>query len=235
MRYKLFIKRLLLTMLICTTINYVKARPSHQKSLNISQPSFGIKLGVSFNRYNTRPPSTHKNIPSWQRFNIASGNILWIMGGLTGEYTFTYQFAAAIEIIYERKGYQKAQLKQYEESIALPILLKYYPKSIKKGVNLQLGIQPSLILSKKYFRLEKDNLKQTAIKEEDLDNDQRTRSFDLALIGSIEYTFKNGLKLGTSVSMGILDRYNTKGQGQAATTYSAGNQFYIGYNVAQWF
>ncbi|MHB9146929.1 MAG: porin family protein [Candidatus Amoebophilus sp.] len=230
MRYKLLINRLLLTMLICTTINYVKARPSH----NITQPSFGIKLGISFNRTNMSQ-NIQKSILNWQRINVSSGNIFWIMGGLTGEYPFTYQFAAAIEIIYERKGCQQLQLRRYEESIALPILLKYYPKSIKKGVNLQLGIQPSLILSKRYFRLEIDNLKQTEIKEENLENEEITRLFDLALIGGIEYTFKNGLKLGTRVSMGILDRYNVKGQDQVATTYSAGNQLYIGYNVAQWF
>jgi hypothetical protein len=235
MRYKLFINRLLLTLLIGTTINYVKAKPAN----SISQPYFGIKLGVSSNKTST-PYAMPPNSFSWQKSSLLSGSIIWVTGGLTGEYPISHHYAAALEIVYERKGYQNFPQKLYEESITLPILFKYYPKSIKKGISLHIGLQPSFILVRKYFTLGTDNLKQKQIKEEDLSVENvesfKMRTFDLALVGGIEYTFKNGLKLGTSMTMGILNRCTNKNSDKVNSyTYAIGNRVYIGYSVVKWF
>ncbi|MHB9146931.1 MAG: porin family protein [Candidatus Amoebophilus sp.] len=236
MRYRLLLSALLLSVFMHTNSTYAQTKPVS----NISEPSFGIKVGASFNRFN-QTSSAYEKVSSWQRGSMSSGNILWIMGGLTGEYPLSDQVAAAAEILYERKG---AYLLEYggekvkQESIVLPISIKYYPKFVSEGISLQVGIQPSFAFSTKHYNLtggEDTKVVEEEIKKEDLKEEDKVKTVDLALIGGIEYSFENGLKLGVTTTMGLFDRREKKEKDSKTHIKAAGTRVYMGYNLAKLF
>jgi len=229
MHYRLLLSALLLSVFMHTNSTYAQAN-------NISEPSFGIKAGASFNRFN-QTSSVYEKVSSWQRGSESFGNILWFIGGLTGEYPLSDQVAAAAEILYERKGiYQLGIGKVKQESIVLPISIKYYPKFVSEGVSLQVGIQPSFAFSTKYYNLtggiDKEVVEEE-IKKENVQEEKKIKTFDLALISGVEYSFENGLKLGATITMGLLERREKKGKDDKNHITAAGNRFYIGYNLAK--
>ncbi|ACE06701.1 hypothetical protein Aasi_1405 [Candidatus Amoebophilus asiaticus 5a2] len=234
MRYRLLLSTLLLSVFIHTNSTYAKIK----QVSNISEPSFGIKVGASFNRFNYTS-SKYNKVSHWQRGSGSSGNILWIMGGLTGEYPLSDQVAAAAEILYERKGsYAVGYIKIKQESIVLPISIKYYAKSVSEGISLQVGLQPSFVFSTKKYKLTEGidtKVVEEEIKKEDLREEDKIQTFDLALISGIEYSFANGLKLGATITMGLLEQYENKKKDDKWHIKAAGTRVYMGYNLAKLF
>jgi hypothetical protein len=233
MRYQLLLSTLVLSMFVHINSTYAQAN-------NTRESSFGIKIGSSFNGANT-VNSSYKKISSWQRTTISSGNILWFTGGLTGEYPLSDQVAAAVEVLYERKGIydpENLKIKIKQESIVLPISIKYYPKFVSEGISLQIGIQPSIAFSTKHYSLTGDKdtkVVEEEIKKEDLPEEAKIQTFDLALISGIEYSFENGLKLGATRSMGILEPRNKKEKDDTRRMKTSGYRLYVAYNLAKLF
>ncbi|OJW69342.1 MAG: hypothetical protein BGO68_02765 [Candidatus Amoebophilus sp. 36-38] len=225
-------------LLLSINTTYAKGRRTSSRD---GRPSFGVKVGGSFNRTHLGF-RRYEKISAWQQAGWSSGNILFITGGLTGEYPFSPQFAAAAEVSYEKKGEYSVLdgIKIQHETINLPISIKYYPENMGEGFSLQVGIQPSFIVSKKYYELEgdaKEEQKEVVIKEEDLTEslikNYKHKSFDLVLVGGLEYTFVTGLKIGITMSRGLLERRENKDMGDKSTLTSIGNQIYLGYNLAK--
>jgi hypothetical protein len=243
MRYKLSISTLLISTLLFTNNVYAKGRG---KNNGDGQPSFGIKVGGSLNRISVVDKKFEK-INLFQRQTIESGNILFVTAGLFGEYPIHEQFAIGAELSYERKGlYDAGFIKMQGETINLPISIKYYPENTGEGISLQAGIQPSFVFSKKYFKFtgeRKEEQKEEALTAEEITNFEKhfkIKSFDLAVISGIEYTFPTGLKIGFRMSRGILELLeeekkegNEDNRGPKETRNSAGNQAYVGYNLAK--
>ena len=170
-------------MVILLHVTTIYTKTTSDNSIN--QPSFGVKLGASFNRTNETLTNV-KNIHSWQRPSYSLGNILWVMGGLTGEYPLSDQVAATAEILYERKGaYIPEDKKLQQESIVLPISIKYYRSSLSERISLQVGIQPSFAFSTKKYELtggQDTEVLEKEIKEEGLSEEQRKKKKSKHLI-----------------------------------------------------
>lgn len=213
------------------------------------QLSFGPKIGLSFSRlhimYGGYPKVSIEKLS-----NASVGNIAWAVVGLTSEYPISSKFCVALEVLYERRGYYSLEdLRIQQESIVAPLSIKYYPKKMGNGISLHLGIAPIFAFSEKYYKLtggvneavEENQVTKDEVAQENTNSSQNTsfelEKFDLAAVGGIEYTFGNGMKLGCSISKGILerwkDRINTPRSSNKDTWLSAGNQLYILYNLAR--
>lgn len=238
MRNIILIKSLLVILLLHMNTNSIAINRKANNNF-----SLGLKTGASYNSmYKTG--KYYEKIHNWEHEKDIYGRILWFVGGLTGEYSFLQNFSAAAEVLYERKGaYITGAVKLQEETINLPLLIKYYPVATGVGLNVQLGLKPSFVFSKKYYSLTGDfKEKQTEeiIKEEDLTGwlaniCKKHKSFNLEVISGLEYKCVNGFNLGFTMSLGLIERRKDKDSSIKNIIRSIGKQFYIGYNFANLF
>lgn len=238
MRNTILIKSLLIILLLHINTNSIAITTKASNNF-----SWGLKAGTSYNSmYKTS--KYYEQIHNWEHEEDLYGRILWFIGGLTGEYSFLQHFSAAAEVLYERKGlYIPEWVKFQQETINLPVLIKYYPVATGVGLSLQWGLKPSFAFSKKYYGLTGNfNEKQTEkiIKEEDLTDwlaniCKQHKTFNLELISGLEYKFVNGFNLGFTMSLGLIERRDNKDSKIKNIVRSIGKQFYIGYNFANLF
>lgn len=242
---KIFISTLLIAIFFPTAS--ASAKPSNRKSRGtlLSKMSFGPQMGGSLSRI-TVTSSEYKEASFEKRGSTSSGNILWFTAGVKGEFYFLPQFGVAIELLYGRTGMYtlSTSSKVKQESIITPILVTYCTEQQGKGLQLQIGIQPSLALATTYYQL-------TGGKEEDLTEEEiedaddapkgvKLRSFDLALVGGLAYRFANEMEVGVRMSQGLLDRRELEAEhdsddAEKSTWHAVIDQLYVGYNLAKFF
>lgn len=132
--------------------------------------------------------------------------------GLSGEYVFAPQLAAATGLYYSMQGAKFEDISPEHDYLQIPFLLKYYAtkdvRSAGRGFNLFAGPQldiKALVNQVPYAKeYRKENMGES-YKLFDM-----TRPFGLSAVAGAGYLFDNGLTLSANLNFGLTNKVQAR-------------------------